>query len=45
LRKINKEIGDLKKKLTALQAQKSEIEAAIAEERTKANAAANRPGE
>ena len=31
LRKIDKEIADLKKKLTALQARKAEIEAAIGE--------------
>jgi hypothetical protein len=45
LRKINKEIADLKNKLTALQARKSEIEAAIGAERTESNAAANWPGE
>jgi hypothetical protein len=45
LRKINKEIADLKKKLTVLQARKSEIEAAFGAERTEANAAVNGPGE
>jgi prefoldin subunit 5 len=45
LRKINKEIAGLKKTLTALQARNSEIEAAIGEARTEANAAANRAGE
>jgi hypothetical protein len=40
------EVGDrLKKTLTALQARNSEIEAAIGEARTEANAAANRAGE
>jgi hypothetical protein len=45
LPKINKGIADLEKKLTSLQARRSEIEAAIAKERTEANAAANRPGD
>ncbi len=42
LRKINKELADLKKKLTALQARKAEIESAIERKRTEANVAANR---
>jgi hypothetical protein len=41
LRKISKEIADLKKKLIVLQARKSEIEAVVGEKRTEASAAAN----